>query len=412
MLIQLIAQPFTDQSNLVVFLQKIADDPSVERLDIVVAWAKRSGFDQVRNALNRFVARGGHLCMIVGIGEGGATKQGLELTLALATEAYVFHNPYGRTFHPKLYVATGHDVAHILVGSQNLTRGGTVENYELGVQVEAYPAESESDDTFVHSVVSFVRRLIDDRELCIGLTERVLEAIVHDPRYRVGDEDDPHRKSTRDGTEVDDAGTGLAQDEDARAEALFGRSSFQLRTAKRIAARSGDAGVPGQGQGDLSDQPHRKAALIEPAGSPSPRRRWYKELRGSDAQRPSSGHPSGHLTLTQGVHRIDTYRYFREDFFSSADWITVNPLGREQAIVRFQVQARGQDLGIYDLIVDHNPAFESGQGNRTITLRWGSELGAYLRESVDHVGDIVTLEALDDGTYRLMIDTTNNGPFL
>lgn len=77
-----------------------------------------------------------------------------------------------------------------------------------------------------------------------------------------------------------------------------------------------------------------------------------------------------------------------------------------------EVIARGKDLGTFNLVVEHNTLFESGQGNRSSFLHWGSTLSEYLRKRVDHTGDIVTLEKLSDGTYRLTLDRHAVGPFL
>ena len=148
-------------------------------------------------------------------------------------------------------------------------------------------------------------------------------------------------------------------------------------------------------------------------------RRWYKELDQSNAQRlGGNSNPSGHLTLTRGPaipgqkrHPINHRSYFREQFFGRETWEQSSAEGRENAHVAVHVVVYGQSLGTYDLAVDHNPSFESGEGNRLTTLRWGP-LSDYLGNQRDHTGDVVTIEQLSDGTYRLTLGPAETGPFI
>ena len=106
------------------WLAERLQDVSVQRLEIAVAWVKRSGLSRVRDGLVAFRKRGGKTSAIVGIDEGGATVQGLELALQLIDDVRVYHVLGRRTFHPKVYFASGVSSAHLLVGSNNLTAGG------------------------------------------------------------------------------------------------------------------------------------------------------------------------------------------------------------------------------------------------------------------------------------------------
>ncbi len=144
-------------------------------------------------------------------------------------------------------------------------------------------------------------------------------------------------------------------------------------------------------------------------------KRWFKKMSRADAQRPNPGtNPTGHLTLTQNRFPIDHRTYFRSVFFGDQNWVAVSSAdsgGREEAAIPMEVVIRGSNLGMHSLLVDHNPAYEAGQGNRTTLLHWGNDLNEYLRRN-DVVGDHVTLEKLDDGSYRLIIDSAPTGPFV
>ncbi len=130
-------------------------------------------------------------------------------------------------------------------------------------------------------------------------------------------------------------------------------------------------------------------------------RRWYKRLRKSDAQQLPTSRPSASLTLVASGHAIDITTYFREVFFGGEQWTTDG--SQETADIDCEVVVRGAPLGRMKMTVVHNPAFGSKQGNRTTMLRWG-ELQPYLRTN-DLSGDMVSLEALAGGDFRVVFDS-------
>ena len=134
--IRFVAQPFGDGRDLRDFIHEVAEEPLLTRLDVVVAWAKRSGLSRLKRDLETIGTRGAETRIIVGIDEGGATRQGLELARALFGTVHVFHDRSGRTFHPKVYLARGDTSARLMVGSHNLTAGGVYFNYEAGLEAE------------------------------------------------------------------------------------------------------------------------------------------------------------------------------------------------------------------------------------------------------------------------------------
>ena len=120
--IKFLGQPYENYTSLVNFINEATKNGNTE-LKIAVAWAKRSGLGRIWDALQDFRNAGGHITLIVGVSEGGASKEGLELAAQIADESYIFHDPQ-RTFHPKVYFASSHDTNSLLVGSSNLTAGG------------------------------------------------------------------------------------------------------------------------------------------------------------------------------------------------------------------------------------------------------------------------------------------------
>jgi hypothetical protein len=110
--------------------------------------------------------------------------------------------------------------------------------------------------------------------------------------------------------------------------------------------------------------------------------------------------------LTKAGHDIDHLTWFRRTFFREpVDWKPAVDRGKkpiELADVEFDVTIDGVDRGTFKLKVDHGPHRESKQGNVPTLIHWGPELGAMLRAH-DHSGQMLTLERLEGGSYRLTI---------
>lgn len=400
MRVRFVSQPFVGGFDLRDYLLHAATEAGMEELTIVVAWAKRSGLRLFGDALAAFRAAGGRTRLLVGISEGGATRQGLELALEMFDAVSVVHDVADVTFHPKVYLARGPTTALALVGSHNLTAGGAFANHEAGVYLELDLAVAE-DAAFVADIAAYVDRLVGDAALCVSLTPEVLARLIAEPAWRIGDEDVPRSGSS--------GAPGAA--------AAGGGAPLFTRTS---AARRGRPGAP-TGTGGDTVVPPPIVTLVPgtatpPPGTPptpAPRvvHRWTKRLAAADAQHPvgPKSHPLGHLTLVTAGHDFDRTTWFRYTLFKDLGWHAVGA-PREEADVEFEVVLHGKALGPFTLTLMYDPRMAAGQDNRTTVLRWGPLQG--LLRSQDLTREFVSLEGLDDGTYRLTLDTTPTGPFL
>jgi HKD family nuclease len=145
-----------------------------------VAWMKRSALARLDNALRDFRTRGGTTSVIIGIDEGGATRQGLQRALDLFDQVYIYHDPSSRTYHPKLYLALGSTEAVLVVGSNNMTAGGLYSNYEAALLCYLDMAVEE-DQTLITQVIAWFDIFPADSEVCKQLTPELLEALLRDP---------------------------------------------------------------------------------------------------------------------------------------------------------------------------------------------------------------------------------------
>lgn len=412
--VSFVAQPFADGRDLRDFLASVAADDTIDELDVVVAWAKRSGLRRVRAHLEAVRDRPGTTRLIVGIDEGGATRQGLELAREIFSTVHVFHDNSWRTFHPKIYLGVGADRARLLVGSNNLTAGGVFYNYEAALEcVLSLPA----DQGLVDEVRAYIERLYADANVCKPLDDDLLGELINNPRYRVRDED-ASKTAGRQAPDDDEPPEDVdfeAHDPEPAPGSIFGKSAESKRAdpmpAKAAANKASAAkkapaakkAVPVQGSAKKAGVPGGPIAGVA--------KRWFKKLSASDARHPPSAtsHVTGVLRLVQAGHQINQTNYFRADFFANRPWTgTPRPRGLfEETTVPFRVVVNGIDHGVRTLRVDHAPWREAGQGNHTTVLHW-DDVAAIL-DATDHTGDYVILERLTDGSFRLEITPTDPG---
>lgn len=403
MRVQLVTQPYSDAGNLHDFLVRALEDHSVSEVTIVVAWAKASGIRRLRDELRGFQGRDGHLRLVLGVDEGGATRQGLELAVELFDEVYVFHDERSKTFHPKLYLATGTTDAYLFVGSNNLTAGGLYWNYEVALDVNLLVSET-FDEELLNEVTTYIDRLLDDDAVCKPLDEALLQRLIESPRYRIADE--TARRGAPEPEGPEDVDTLADQDEGEAPEddRIFGSSARGMRGDPFPPARSGGTPRRGRGRGAGATSTSEERGRYRGA-LPSTPRRWWKRLSASDAQHPPSENssPTGALRLTKSGQPIDQTTYFRYVFFGDHEWeAEETPRGVKEATdVEFDVTIAGQDLGQRVLHVDHATYREADQNNVTTVLHWGP-LNELLRET-EYTDWYVVLEREEDGSALLSI---------
>ncbi|CAM3527226.1 hypothetical protein TSOC111612_00920 [Tsukamurella ocularis] len=301
----------------------------------------------------------------MGIDEGGATRQGLELAMDVADRVGVFHDPSSRTFHPKVYIASCGERRLLYLGSNNLTAGGVHFNYEAGVKVALDAADVEVGA----DLNTWLDKIREDRDCYRELTPQLLEKLVEDPRYQIGEESF-HESS------------GSAGIEPAERHPVFAKSSSPKR-----GARSRGRSLVGE-----------KGKAAGPKSNLGPvQMRWSKRLARTDAQQtPSNTSPTGNLRLSKARHSIDHKSFFRDEFFGDCDWHDDDKVpGQEFAEISIRVMLGDQDLGDMTFRIDHNTARISGQNNVPTVLKWGPMNG--ILRATSYIDYWVLLEKRSEG---------------
>jgi len=331
--------------------------------------------------------------VLVGVDEGGATVEGLEIAIDLFDTAHVFHDPGGRTFHPKIYVVEGAVRATAIVGSGNLTRGGLFTNYE-GAVVADLDLGVDDDARYLSEIRAYYDRLMAVDGACKLLTVGLIDDLKEDPKIVVTSEAKQNR-----------GGRGRASGKSK----LFGEAAVK----GLLGAPPLPAGGAVEEDGDAGDdfavgvQQVPGGATLATAGGPEaqPELRWWKKLTISDAHRkPPPSHQRNYVALTKAQFDIDWRTWFRDELLGELNWST-EPMSsgqsKEVTVVRFAVYVDGKHLGDRNLRFDHAPHRIAGQNNAPTYLNWSSMLT--IIESKDFTGWWLELAKLGDGTYRLQL---------
>jgi len=175
------------------WLTAALESSDVTFLEVATAWLRSSGISPLSRQLRDFSARGGSTSLLVGIDQGGTTRQGLATALDVFQSVRIYHEPGARSFHPKVLLAYGVRQAHVLIGSSNLTAGGLFNNYEASFAAVLDLNEIEDRQVF-ESVRSWLRQLSSDSDSCKILDKDLLQKLANNPLYEIGDET---KKSTR-----------------------------------------------------------------------------------------------------------------------------------------------------------------------------------------------------------------------
>lgn len=421
-------QPSDEEAAAGAFLGAALVDDSIESLEVAVAWARFGALARLQDRLEEFRERGGRSSLIVGIDEGGATRPGLLKALELFDDVWVFHDPSGRTFHPKIYLVEGPEKARLLVGSSNLTPGGLYFNYEASLSAE-FTFPGEASEPALAGAREFLAELRDDSGICIALTEDSLEELANDPRYRIAATERRRSKTAAEeeppkGAE-DDEVDSIVEDAAGEGESLFGRSkhkkpavpplSDEAKAELRELEAEGDTRVEetldDSEEGGATREP---GAASSPAGTGAPGTTapqaipsWSKTLSRADAQQPTASgtNPTGVLRLAKAGHDINHRTWFRQQLFAGVQWAQDHDShgnSIEVAVIPMATSVGGQNLGTLNVQIDHAPHREAGQNNVPTVLHWGETLGPLLR-ATDYTGHEVELQRLSDGSYRLDI---------
>src|SRR5258708_6671428 len=124
------------------------NSPKWTHFRAAVAFVKHSGVKHLKEPLRNFLLKG-KAKISAGVDHAGTSLEGISGLLdALGAkgEAWIVHNEYQSTFHPKIYLFSSETNAECFIGSGNLTEGGLFRNYEAFVHLELAKSKEEEQN--------------------------------------------------------------------------------------------------------------------------------------------------------------------------------------------------------------------------------------------------------------------------
>lgn len=102
----------------------------------LVAFASFGGVSSLRGEILEAKAKGVNLKVILGIDQKGTSKEALEEVLSWGIDSKIYHTDDFNIFHPKIYLFENEDIFTLIVGSNNLTIPGLVQNIECSLMIK------------------------------------------------------------------------------------------------------------------------------------------------------------------------------------------------------------------------------------------------------------------------------------
>ncbi len=102
----------------------------------LVAFASYGGISALTPYILKAKENGMSMKAILGIDQKGTSKEALEEVLGWGIDSKIYHTESTTIFHPKVYLFENRDIFTLIVGSNNLTTRGLVQNVECSLLIK------------------------------------------------------------------------------------------------------------------------------------------------------------------------------------------------------------------------------------------------------------------------------------
>ena len=322
------------------------------------AFASEAGIYGLSGHINSAKKNFKKLTIIVGIDQGGTSKEALEEILSLNIESYIFYQKENPIFHPKFYLFEGTNDVKIILGSSNLTGTGLFTNIESSLLVE-FKKTDKDGLALLSELKTYYKSLLNFSDPNIfKINNKVINDFFLD---------------------------GIVPDEATR------KRNYSKGTSSSVGTKSKKSKVPKRSVPKIpssifpSKNKKSKTTTVIPAVpiasvTTSKNLVWKKlKLSNSDAQDVPAGTAiTGNLKLAQakfkiGTKVIDQKSYFRKQVFNKLNWVKTKPHSAtyEETFGLFDISISGKPIGKFTLKLSHDSSRVAGQGNTPTWLHWG-----------------------------------------
>jgi HKD family nuclease len=332
------------------------------------AFASEAGIYGLSGHINSAKKNFKKLTIIVGIDQGGTSKEALEEILNLNIDSYIFYQQENPIFHPKFYLFEGTNEFKIILGSSNLTGTGLFTNIESSLLIEFNQTDKDGL-TLLSELTTYYKNILNfsdpnifqiDNKL---INDFVIKGIVPDEATR--------KRNYSKGTYT-----------------TTGNKSSKLKIPKRNVPKIPLNIFPTKNK---KSKPKVTIPAIPVSNSTTVKNLVWKKIKlsNSDAQDVPSGTAiTGNLKLAQarfklGTTVIDQKTYFRNQVFNNLNWVKTKPHSNtyEEAFGVFDISISGKLIGKFTLKLSHDSVRIAGQGNTPTWLHWGHSVIPILQKN-------------------------------
>lgn len=319
------------------------------------AFASEAGIYGLSGHINSAKKNFKNLTIIVGIDQGGTSKEALEEILSLNIESYIFYQKENPIFHPKFYLFEGINDVKIILGSSNLTGTGLFTNIESSLLIEFNQTDKDGL-ALLSEIKTYYKPLLNFSDPNIfKINNKVINDFYLD---------------------------GIVPDEVTRKRNYSKRTSLtagnKSNVPKRIVPKVPSSIFPSKNK---KSKPITLIPAVPVSASPISKNLVWKKLKlsNSDAQDVPAGTAiTGNLKLAQarfklGTTIIDQKTYFRNQVFNKLNWVKTKPHSStyEETFGVFDISISGKPIGKFTLKLSHDSSRVAGQGNTPTWLHWG-----------------------------------------
>jgi len=325
-----------------------------------------------------------NITIIVGVDLKGTSEEALKVLMGLKINAYVFYQPSATIFHPKIYLFEGDKKSELIIGSSNITTSGLFLNVETSLMI-SIDNNSEDDRKIIESLKEYFIGLFNHDDpnlnpLTADLIDDLVKARVvptEAERKKMQEKDKPGNKE-----EIQNI---ISKTFPKRITAQIPKEFRTSKKAIERAPKKVDSGIEASTllweSGPLSERD-----LTIPKGS--------------------NTNPTGSMLFKKGrTENIDQRHYFRDNVFSSLDWVSNTRKGSthlEKAAALFRIKVIGKDHGTFALTLTHNPKTNTRtyeENNSVTSISWGDTKPFIAREELI-------------GRSAKLYDSANKGEFV
>ncbi|PWK16980.1 phospholipase D-like domain-containing protein [Xanthomarina spongicola] len=325
------------------------------------AFASEAGIYGLSGHINSAKKNFKNLTIIVGIDQGGTSKEALEEILSLNIESYIFYQKEKPIFHPKFYLFEGTNDVKIILGSSNLTGTGLFTNIESSLLVEFNQTDKDGL-ALLSELKTYYKSLLNYTDPNIFKIDNkvinnfFLDGIVPDEATRKRN----YSKGTSTST---------------------GKKVNKSKVPKRSVPKVPSSIFPSKSKKSKPTTAVPVAATVPVTTAITSKNLVWKKLKlsNSDAQDVPAGTAiTGNLKLAQarfklGTTVIDQKTYFRNQVFNKLKWVKTKAHSAtyEETFGVFDISISGKPIGKFTLKLSHDISRVAGQGNTPTWLHWG-----------------------------------------